>query len=151
MVKIPAQNRNMGDLEPVTRKAATDWIRKVKQVTGYDILVTETARTRERQKFLYGSGRAGVAYARSGPVLTYVSGDESFHRFRAAFDFVVLLEGRARYDLIAGVLAKVPPSKHGLALLDFEKCHLQRAVPGKNPNRLSASVAARALGLKLAA
>jgi hypothetical protein len=150
MVKTPAQNRNMADLEPITRAAAVAWIRQVKNVTGFDILVTETARTRERQKFLYGQGRVGVPYARSGPILTYVSGDNSFHRYRGAFDFVVLLHGVARYDLVAEVVRKVSPGPFGLASLSFEKCHLQRAFAGKNPNILAAAVAAKIAGLKLA-
>jgi D-alanyl-D-alanine carboxypeptidase len=127
----PAQDKDRNHLLQAFRSRLEAWLAAA-AAAGFQILVYETFRTAERQLYLYGSGRRGVAYARSGPVLTRTT--DSAHEYGCAADLVCLSpNGEADWSeaAYARLYAAVPPERYGLELLPWERPHLQlRGVNG---------------------
>ncbi|ATW24582.1 M15 family metallopeptidase [Candidatus Formimonas warabiya] len=60
---------------------------------GYDLLVTQTLRTKKEQDDLYAQGRT-----KPGKIVTWVSYPMSLHCWGVAFDIAVLLSGKVTWD-----------------------------------------------------
>jgi D-alanyl-D-alanine carboxypeptidase len=119
----PPQVRDQTHLHPEFKTKLQAWLAAAKKA-GFNILVYETTRTLDRQKYLYGQGRSGVAYGRGGSVVTYTL--DSLHRYRCAVDLVPLgRNGAANWGGYGSLYVAVPPSKFGLEILNFERPHVQ--------------------------
>jgi peptidoglycan LD-endopeptidase CwlK len=119
-MKEPAQNRTLNALHPLFHKPFDQWL-EATRAAGFNILVYETFRTPERQKYLYAIGRT---IAPIGRVVTYTL--DSCHRYGIAADIVPLdAKGRAMWNGYDRLYKAVPPSAYGLELLDFERPHIQ--------------------------
>lgn len=117
MIK-PRQNRSLRSLDVRFSGKLRAWLAAA-QGAGFHVLVYETKRTLERQKWLYAAGRT-----RRGAIVTYTI--DSCHRYGCAVDLVPLdARGRANWNGYAALYRAVPPSRFGLELLDFERPHLQ--------------------------
>ncbi|AFZ66972.1 M15 family metallopeptidase [Deinococcus peraridilitoris] len=130
-MKEPKQNRNLDDLNPLFRAPLERWLAAAKKA-GFTVLVYETFRTLERQRYLYACGRT---VAPIGRILTYTL--DSAHRYGMACDLVPLhSNGTANWNGYAALYKAVPPSDYGLETLSFEQPHLQLAgVNGPKQNQ----------------
>lgn len=138
------QCRDIATLEAITEARVRAWLKAVDRK--YDVIITETRRTRARQRHLYTIGRRG---RKNEGIVTFVSSDQSFHRFDMAADVCPIRNGKVAYELMDEIIRDFPPAKFGLAVLAFERVHLQRDFPGHNPNTLPASSAAKIAKVKL--
>ena len=98
-------SRSLSDLHPRVREMCMKWIDACKEA-GIDVLVYCTYRSPEEQNELYAQGRT-----KPGNVVTNARGNESFHNFRLAFDFVPLVGGKPQWNDTnlyrkAGILAE---------------------------------------------
>lgn len=120
----PGQQRDMNLLHPTFRPRIERWLAKARSA-GFNVRVTETFRTMERQRWLYASGRS-----RPGPIVTNTL--KSSHRMGIAVDIVLInSNGSANWDVAAyqRLYRLVPPKDFGLATLEpFEWVHLE--LPG---------------------
>lgn len=115
----PRQDRNLDHLHPDFRSRLEQWLAAASKA-GFDILVYETFRTPERQKWLFEAGRQRPPFGR---YLTYTM--DSCHRYGLAADLVVLVSGVADWDGYDKLYKAVDPKPFGLELLDFERPHIQ--------------------------
>lgn len=81
-------SRDLNDLLPVVRDAATRALAKVK-ASGIDVLVTCTYRTPQEQAALYAQGRT-----KPGKKVTNARPGQSFHEHRVALDLYPLVDGK---------------------------------------------------------
>lgn len=115
----PPQNKDLNDLAQAFRTPLERWVAAVK-AAGFSLLVYETARTRERQEYLYAQGRT-----RPGPIITYTL--DSCHRYGVAADWAPLVGGAISWNAAdyRRIYDAVPPALYGLEKLDFEMPHIQ--------------------------
>ena len=113
--------RDILELEPTTRKLIGRYLRDAKTV-GFNVILTDTVRTKARQNWLYLQGRIK---SRPGPIVTFTR--DSNHLYRIAADILPVVQGKARYDLLGALYSRLPPAKYGLESLKWERSHLQRA------------------------
>ncbi|AFZ67585.1 M15 family metallopeptidase [Deinococcus peraridilitoris] len=120
----PKKNKDLAALFPECRVAVEAWLKQARATfPQFNINVSETRRTKERQEWLYAQGRT-----RPGPVVTYTL--DSRHRAGLAVDLVVtrkLTPFKAEWDwrVWRAIYKAVPPEKYGLRPLDFEMVHLE--------------------------
>jgi peptidoglycan LD-endopeptidase CwlK len=82
------------ELYPIVAEKRDTLIRKAKE-KGISIYVYDDIRTMEEQNKLYEQGRS-----KSGSIVTYAKGGESYHNYGLAFDFAIQLEdGNVIWDL----------------------------------------------------
>lgn len=81
-------SRSLDDLVPAAREAALRVLECARR-GGLDVLVTCTYRSPEEQDALYARGRTVI-----GAIVTNARGGESAHNRRAAFDVVLLRDGK---------------------------------------------------------
>jgi peptidoglycan LD-endopeptidase CwlK len=118
----PAQDRNSNHLHPLFREPLEAWLTATR-AKGFRVLVYETFRTPQRQKYLYAIGRTIAPF---GHYLTYTM--DSCHRYGLAADQVPLApNGKALWSGYDALYKAVPPAAFGLELLSFERPHLQLA------------------------
>ena len=118
----PTQDRNLNHLHPTFRKPFEAWLAHARE-SGFKILVYETFRSPERQKYLYALGRTIPPFGR---VVTYTL--DSCHRYGIAADLVPLdAKGNALWNGYDKLYRACPPSAYGLELLSFERPHVQLA------------------------
>jgi hypothetical protein len=86
-------SRDINELAPVLKRAASELLSRAKKA-GVNILITSTYRDIEKQNALYAQGRTAP-----GSIVTNCRGGDSYHNWRAAFDFVPLnSSGSAIWD-----------------------------------------------------
>jgi len=85
-------SRDINELNPKVAKLCTKLIEACKN-EGIDILITSTYRDAESQNALYAQGRTTA-----GKRVTNAKAGQSFHNWRCAFDFVPIVNGKARWD-----------------------------------------------------
>lgn len=95
-------SRSLLDLNPETRKRAEMFVAKCATV-GIEVLIYCTYRSEKEQEVLYAQGRTTPgpnprASKPMGNVVTNARGGQSWHNFRAAFDFVPLVGGKAAWN-----------------------------------------------------
>ena len=97
---------------------------------GFDAILWETYRSKERQKWLYGQGRskarcilAGIspAYSHPGPIVTHTL--KSRHMVRKAADIISRSRGWNWPEFY--VALKEEAMKVGMHTLSFEGCHVE--------------------------
>lgn len=130
-------SRDINELNPKVAKLARKLIEECDK-QNIDILITSTYRDAESQNALYALGRT-----KGGKKVTNAKGGQSFHNWRVAFDFVPIVNGKARYDDLSvfktvgeigeklgltwsGRWTKFPELAHfqftnGLSLADFQE------------------------------
>lgn len=122
----PKKINAMNALYPAFREKLEHWLAQARATfPQFNINVSETRRSAERQRWLYASGRT-----RPGPILTYTM--DSKHRWGLAADLVITRKITPwfpiwDYRVWQRVYTAVPPSKHGLKSLEFELVHLEDA------------------------
>jgi peptidoglycan L-alanyl-D-glutamate endopeptidase CwlK len=85
-------SRSLDDLNPKVKKLAEQFIKACKDA-GIDILIYSTYRDAESQNELYAQGRT-----KPGRIVTNAKAGFSYHNWRCAFDFVPIVNGKARWD-----------------------------------------------------
>lgn len=85
-------SRSLDDLNPKVKKLAEQFIKACKDVD-IDILIYSTYRDAESQNELYAQGRT-----KPGRIVTNAKAGFSYHNWRCAFDFVPIVNGKARWD-----------------------------------------------------
>ena len=95
-------SRSLLDLNPETRKRAEMFVAKC-ATFGIEVLIYCTYRSEKEQEVLYAQGRTttGPNPRRSKPmgdIVTNARGGQSWHNFRAAFDFVPIVGGKAAWN-----------------------------------------------------
>jgi len=84
-------SRKIEDLTPKVAAMCRAFIGACEQA-GIDILITSTYRDHESQAELYAKGRT-----KPGPKVTNAKPGQSWHNWRAAFDFVPIEYGKAQW------------------------------------------------------
>lgn len=127
---------SLDTLHPVFRERLERYL-SAARAAGFRVAVYETRRSAARQAWLYAQGRT-----RPGKVITYLSGapgNESLHQSGCAVDHVTM-DGKGNFDWsgrgLRELYAKVPPSRFGLELLNFELVHVQIAGGAAEAKRL---------------
>ncbi len=95
-------SRKLEDLNPKTRKRAEAFVRTCASM-GVDVLIYCTYRSNAEQDALYAQGRTvggqgACAKKPLGNIVTNARGGQSWHNYRAAFDFVPLVNGKAAWN-----------------------------------------------------
>jgi len=85
-------SRSLDDLNPKVKKLAEQFIKACKDAS-IDILIYSTYRDAESQNELYAQGRT-----KPGRIVTNAKAGFSYHNWRCAFDFVPIVNGKARWD-----------------------------------------------------
>ena len=85
-------SRSLDDLNPRVKKLCEQFIASCAK-HNIDVLITSTYRDAESQNALYAQGRTTL-----GKKVTNARGGDSFHNWRVAFDFVPVVDGKARWD-----------------------------------------------------
>ena len=85
-------SRSLKDLHPKVKLLAEQFIASCEKA-GIDILIYSTYRDAESQNALYAQGRT-----KPGKIVTNAKSGQSYHNFRCAFDFVPVVNGKARWD-----------------------------------------------------
>lgn len=85
-------SRSLDDLNPKVKKLAEQFIKACKDA-GIDILIYSTYRDAASQNELYAQGRT-----KPGRIVTNAKAGFSYHNWRCAFDFVPIVNGKARWD-----------------------------------------------------
>ena len=88
-------SRNLTDLHPAAQRRAIAFINACQRL-GIEVLITSTYRDHASQNALYAQGRTAP-----GQRVTNARGGQSWHNWRCAFDFVPLVNGKARWDDLA--------------------------------------------------
>jgi len=113
-------SRAIDDLDPVVAKKCRAFIAACKK-EGIEVLITSTYRDMESQAEIYAQGRT-----RPGRIVTYAKPGHSFHNWRVAFDFVPIVNGKARWnDARTFRRCRQIGEALGLEGLKFEMAHLQ--------------------------
>lgn len=84
-------SRSLLDLVPPVRDRANKFLAEC-HAAGIDVLIYCTYRSPEEQNELYKIGRS-----LPGKIVTNARGGQSWHNFRAAFDFVPMLNGKPQW------------------------------------------------------
>ncbi len=84
-------SRDLKDLLPVVEGKARDFLAECKKA-GIDVLIYCTYRSVKEQDELYAIGRT-----LPGKIITNARGGQSWHNFRAAFDFVPMINGKPQW------------------------------------------------------
>jgi peptidoglycan L-alanyl-D-glutamate endopeptidase CwlK len=84
-------------LHPSIEHAAIELLVKIAEINIF-VRFTSTFRTWQEQDFLYAKGRSST-----GNIVTHAKGGESFHNYRLALDFCILLKDgkKASWDMVA--------------------------------------------------
>lgn len=96
-------SRSLDDLIPPVKSRAIAFL-KACDDAGLDIMIYCTYRSPEEQNELYAQGRTvksniGVSPLRPmGAIVTNAKGGQSWHNYRAAFDFVPLVNGKPAWS-----------------------------------------------------
>jgi len=85
-------SRKLEDLHPRVKAMADKFIVECDKA-GIDVLIYSTYRDNEAQNALYAQGRTA-----KGVIVTNAKGGQSFHNYRVAFDFVPVINGKARWN-----------------------------------------------------
>lgn len=85
-------SRKLEDLNPPTRLRAEKF-KAACAAEGIDVLIYCTHRDEKEQNELYAQGRT-----KPGKIVTNARGGESWHNWRAAFDFVPLVGGKPAWN-----------------------------------------------------
>jgi peptidoglycan L-alanyl-D-glutamate endopeptidase CwlK len=85
-------SRSLDDLNPKVKKLAEQFV-KACHDADIDILIYSTYRDAESQNELYAQGRT-----KPGRIVTNAKAGFSYHNWRCAFDFVPIVNGKARWD-----------------------------------------------------
>ena len=81
-------SRNLADLKPEVQQLAQQFV-ALAAANNRPILITSTYRDAEWQAALYAQGRT-----HPGPIVTDAKPGESFHQYRVAFDWCLLVDGK---------------------------------------------------------
>ena len=95
-------SRSLLDLNPETHKRAELFVAKC-ATFGIEVLIYCTYRSEQEQNILFLQGRTTLgpnptASKPMGNVVTNARGGQSWHNYRAAFDFVPLVGGKAAWN-----------------------------------------------------
>jgi peptidoglycan L-alanyl-D-glutamate endopeptidase CwlK len=85
-------SRSLDDLNPRVKTLCEQFIASCAK-HNIDVLITSTYRDAESQNALYAQGRT-----LPGKKVTNARAGDSFHNWRVAFDFVPIVDGKARWD-----------------------------------------------------
>ena len=85
-------SRSLNDLHPKVKLLAEQFIDSCDKA-GIDVLIYSTYRDAESQNALYAQGRTNP-----GKIVTNAKAGQSWHNWRCAFDFVPVVNGKARWD-----------------------------------------------------
>ena len=85
-------SRNIDDLHHHVANLCRAFVMRCEE-EGIDVLITSTHRDHEAQAALYAQGRT-----RPGRKVTNARAGQSWHNWRCAFDFVPIVNGKARWD-----------------------------------------------------
>lgn len=85
-------SRKLEDLHPKVKVLAEKFIQECDKA-GIDVLIYSTYRDGASQDALFAQGRT-----RPGKIVTNARAGESYHNWRVAFDFVPVVNGKARWD-----------------------------------------------------
>lgn len=85
-------SRKLEDLHPKVKNLAEQFIKKCAE-QGIDVLIYSTYRDAAAQNALYAQGRT-----KPGKIVTNAKAGQSYHNWRCAFDFVPVVDGKARWD-----------------------------------------------------
>ena len=85
--------RDINLLHPSLRPKAEELIKKAK-AAGYEIIITQTLRTKAEQDALYAQGRT-----KPGNIVTNAIYPQSLHCWGVAFDIAVVINGKANWDI----------------------------------------------------
>lgn len=85
-------SRSLSDLHPKVAAMCSEFINRCKDA-GIDVIITSTYRDAAAQNALYAQGRTAP-----GKVVTNAKAGQSFHNWRVAFDFVPVVNGKARWN-----------------------------------------------------
>ena len=88
-------SRSLNDLHPKVKMLCEQFIASCAK-HNIDVLITSTYRDAESQNALYAQGRS-----LPGKKITNAKAGQSFHNWRVAFDFVPIVDGKARWDDVA--------------------------------------------------
>jgi peptidoglycan LD-endopeptidase CwlK len=86
-------SRDINELDPVVKAACERHVAAC-AAEGVTLLITSTYRDYERQNAIYAQGRTTP-----GKIVTHAQAGQSFHNFRAAYDAVPLIDGKADWDV----------------------------------------------------
>lgn len=85
-------SRSLSDLHPKVKALAEKFIAECAK-KDIDVLIYSTYRDAESQNALYAQGRTEI-----GRIITNAKAGQSYHNWRVAFDFVPVVNGKARWD-----------------------------------------------------
>jgi len=85
--------RRLAELQPHVEKAALAALAQAEK-EGLDILITQGLRTYAEQDALYAQGRT-----KPGKIVTNARGGQSYHNFGLAFDYVLIENGKAVWEV----------------------------------------------------
>jgi peptidoglycan L-alanyl-D-glutamate endopeptidase CwlK len=86
-------SRKTTDLDPEAQIVCTRHI-ALCHAEGITLLITSTYRDYECQTALYAQGRTAP-----GPIVTHAQAGESYHNFKAAYDAIPLMNGKADWTV----------------------------------------------------
>ena len=86
------KSRKLEDLHPKVKVLAERFIEECAKA-GIDVLIYSTYRDAEAQDALYAQGRT-----KPGKIVTNARAGQSLHNWKCAFDFVPVVDGKARWD-----------------------------------------------------
>ena len=85
-------SRKIEDLHPKVAEMCRQFVQECDK-EGIDVLITSTYRDHASQDALYAQGRT-----KPGARVTNAKAGQSWHNWRCAFDFVPIVDGKARWD-----------------------------------------------------
>jgi len=85
-------SRKLEDLHPKVKTLCEQFIASCAK-QNIDILITSTYRDIESQNALYAQGRTAP-----GKIVTNAKGGQSFHNYKVAFDFCLIVNGKAQWN-----------------------------------------------------
>ena len=86
-------SRNINDLDPEVRDVCLRHV-ALCHAEGIELIITSTYRDYEQQDALYAQGRTVP-----GKIVTHAQAGQSFHNFKAAYDCVPLINGKADWSV----------------------------------------------------
>lgn len=85
-------SRDLNDLLPELKQLAERFIREC-ALNNIQVMIYSTYRDVEKQNSIYAQGRT-----KPGKIVTKAKGGQSYHNFRRAFDFAVVVNGKIKWE-----------------------------------------------------
>lgn len=100
---MDSNENKISQLKPRVARMAREFVKKMKERYGVDLLVTCAYRSPEDQDKLYAQGRTVLGV----PIVTNARAGQSFHNWKCAIDVVPLLMGKPNWNSTYSLTSKV--------------------------------------------